>query len=105
MSRRPTTLLLGLAAAVALAAAPASALAAPPIADPAPTTLPPATGAPFAATAFPKTTAPQNPHMAPNPFSNLHDDTWMTDAYNITGPLGTGLQATTGAAPPRCAAR
>jgi hypothetical protein len=80
-----------------VASAPASA--APPIADPAPTTLPPVAGAPFAAAAFPRTTAPQNPHMTANPFSNLHNDTWMTDAYNIAGPLGSALQATSGAAP------
>jgi hypothetical protein len=32
-------------------------------------------------------TPPQNPFLAPNPFSNLHDDTWMSNVYpTIAGP-------------------
>src|SRR4051812_24254150 len=31
--------------------------------------------------------APQNPSMAPGSNSNIHDDTWMTDAYRRGGPL------------------
>lgn len=31
---------------------------------------------------------PQNPFMAPNPSSNIHNDAWMSDAYAIPGPLG-----------------
>ncbi len=34
----------------------------------------------------------QNPFMAVNPDSNIHNDTWMTDAYNRPGPLGRSLQ-------------
>ena len=34
------------------------------------------------------TIAPQNPFMAANPNSNIHNDTWMTDAYQRKGPLG-----------------
>jgi hypothetical protein len=30
----------------------------------------------------------QNPFMAPNPASNIHNDTWMTDAYWKKGPIG-----------------
>ena len=37
--------------------------------------------------------------MAPNPNSNLHDDPWMTDAYNRPGPLGRSLQTSSGAMP------
>jgi hypothetical protein len=88
------------AVALLLLAALAPAASADPIADPAPTTLPQALGAAATATAFPATTAPQNPFMATNPNNNLHDDTWMTDAYNRTGPLGADLQATSGAMPP-----
>ena len=29
---------------------------------------------------------PQNPLLAPNPFSNIHNDTWMSNAYAIPGP-------------------
>ena len=33
--------------------------------------------------------APQNPGMAENPLSNVHNDTWMTDDYTqYRGPLG-----------------
>ena len=46
------------------------------------------------------TIAPQNPFMAANPNSNIHNDTWMTDAYQRSGPLGNNLQATSGALPP-----
>jgi hypothetical protein len=101
MSRRPArpAALLAALAAVAALAGPALA-AADPIPDPFPTTLPQASGAPFAATPFTATHAPQNPFMASNPNNNLHDDPWMTDAYNRSGPLGTNLQATSGALPP-----
>ena len=30
----------------------------------------------------------QNPFMAPNPLSNIHNDTWMSDTYWKKGPLG-----------------
>ncbi|HWR70844.1 MAG TPA: hypothetical protein VN415_07285 [Dehalococcoidia bacterium] len=32
--------------------------------------------------------APQNPYMAPNGMSNMHNDSYMTDAYEVGGPLG-----------------
>jgi hypothetical protein len=41
----------------------------------------------------------QNPFMAPNPSSNIHDDSWMTDAYNRKGPLGKDLVTDTYAYP------
>ncbi|HET9104290.1 MAG TPA: hypothetical protein VFN55_13130 [Solirubrobacteraceae bacterium] len=40
----------------------------------------------IAAPAISAPAAPQNPHLAPNPNSNIHDDTWMTDAYRRPGP-------------------
>ena len=43
---------------------------------------------------------PQNPFMAKNPNSNIHNDTWMTDAYARSGPLGNDLQQSSGAMPP-----
>ncbi len=46
------------------------------------------------------TNPPQNPFLAANPNSNIHDDTWMTDAYHRFGPLGASLAATSGAGPP-----
>jgi hypothetical protein len=42
------------------------------------------------------THAPQNPLMAAGSNGNVHNDTWMTDAYNRPGPLGRSLQATSG---------
>jgi len=48
-----------------------------------------------AATAKPIKRVPrpeQNPFMAPNPNSNIHNDTWMTDAYRRAGPLGQSLE-------------
>ena len=47
------------------------------------------------------TFAPQNRFMAPNPNSNIHNDTWMTDAYPTRGgPRGRSLVARSSAASP-----
>jgi hypothetical protein len=35
---------------------------------------------------------PQNPFMAPNGLSNLHDDAYMTNTYTWSGPLGSNMQ-------------
>lgn len=32
--------------------------------------------------------SPQHPHLAAGPFSNIHNDAWMSDAYPGPGPLG-----------------
>ena len=87
------------AAAVTLGlSATASAL---PIADAGTPSLPNFSGAPATAKKVKDPTkAPQNPFMAANPNSNIHNDTWMTDAYQRSGPLGDNLQATSGATPP-----
>ncbi|TMK99198.1 MAG: hypothetical protein E6G34_06820 [Actinobacteria bacterium] len=37
-------------------------------------------------------TVPQNPFMAPNGRSNLHDDAYMTNTYTWSGPLGNSMQ-------------
>jgi hypothetical protein len=37
-------------------------------------------------------TVPQNPFMAPNGRSNLHDDAYMTNTYLWSGPLGSNMQ-------------
>lgn len=95
------------ARALALAAAVPLALAAPVAAAPISDTvggaqlqLPRYQGAPFAARPMAATKAPQNPHMAPNPRSNIHNDTWMTDAYAWAGPLGRDPVATSAQMPP-----
>ncbi len=46
------------------------------------------------------TNPPQNPFMAENPNSNIHNDTWMTDAYHRFGPLGESPVASSFANPP-----
>ena len=40
------------------------------------------------------THAPQNPFMATDPNDNVHNDAWMTDAYNRSGPLGHSPRTT-----------
>src|SRR3954454_3609843 len=83
----------------ALAAAPGAS--AEPIASAgAPTSLPQFQGAPAKAARTRPTTPPQNPFMARNPFSNIHNDTWMTDAYDIAGPLGRNPESTSSAETP-----
>jgi hypothetical protein len=44
-----------------------------------------------AASAIPAPHPPQNPFMATVPESNIHNDTWMTDAYARRGPTGRNL--------------
>ena len=75
------------------------ALAAP-IADPLPTTLPHYQGAPAQSRPLAASKAPQNPHLARDPRNNIHNDTWMTDAYAYAGPLGNNPRAFSGAMAP-----
>jgi len=35
---------------------------------------------------------PEHPAMAPNGRSNLHNDAYMTDAYDVAGPLGPDIE-------------
>ncbi len=77
------------AGALLLLAAPAAGAASPIPGAAVPTTRPAFTGTP--ATAQPirgVPLTPQNPFMAPNGKSNVHNDAWMTDAYRTGGPLG-----------------
>jgi len=59
------------------------------------TTLPSFSGKVWKAKKITATAPPQNPSMAPNGRSNLHNDSWMTDAYWRAGPLGKNLVQTT----------
>ena len=93
------TVLLTVSAVTALAFTCSAALAVP-IADPVPTTLPTHTGSAAKAKPAEPTVAPQNPYMAKNPNNNIHDDMWMTDAYQRSGPLGKSLVTTSEAKPP-----
>ena len=73
-----------------------------PILDPVPTTLPRYQGAAAPATAKPMraTKPPWNPHLASDPRSNIHNDSWMTDAYRRRAPRGINPQATSSAMQP-----
>lgn len=64
------------------------------------TSLPTYQGAPATAQPMTPTRAPRNPHTARDPRSNIHNDTWMTDAYRWAGPLGAGAVASSGSMPP-----
>jgi hypothetical protein len=71
-----------------------------PIIDTGAPSLPAFTGAPAKAKKIKDPTiAEQNPFMAKNPNSNIHNDTWMTDAYQRRGPLGNNLQTQSGGLP------
>ena len=43
--------------------------------------------------------APQHPFMSANPWNNIHNDTWMTDAYHGAAPLGEDSVTSSGAMP------
>lgn len=58
----------------------------------------PAEPAPFAAPP-----APEHPHLAPGPFSNIHNDAWMSDAYPGAGPLGLNPRVRSGLYAGECA--
>jgi hypothetical protein len=83
------------AAAACGAPAPAGASAAVPIPEgPDAATLPGFIGSPATPRPVKGTSAPQNPYMAPNGRSNLHDDAYMTDSYPQSGPLGRHMSRT-----------
>ena len=90
-------ILIGLAATFLLATATAEAL--PIVATPPMPSLPASTGSAFKSAPVPgRTRAPQNPFLAPNPFSGIHNDTWMSDTYPGPGPTGRNLLAESSAA-------
>jgi hypothetical protein len=70
-----------------------AAPAATPVADGgAPTSLPPYSGGPAPRKTFRAKRPPSNPFMARWGVSNVHNDSWMSDAYRIRGPLGRSPQ-------------
>ncbi len=74
--------------------------AAVPIPDAGLPSLPNFSGAAAKAHKVARSHPPQNPFMAKTPNSNIHDDTWMTDAYTRGGPLGNDLVASSTSEPP-----
>jgi hypothetical protein len=71
----------------------APSAAAEPIIDPLAPLFPKFQGAPASPDQLTHTRAPRNRFMAPNPRSNIHNDTWMTDSYRWAGPLGNNPTA------------
>jgi len=99
--RRPLiTVLTVLTALAALAGAWAGPAAAAPIPNSSISSLPEATGGPATAQPVKPTIAPRNPFLARGPKSNIHNDTWMTDAYRRPGPLGNSLVTESSSKPP-----
>lgn len=97
---RSTTLrrsALALAALLALTV-PVVAVAATPAApipsDPRDPMIQPFTGAAATAQPYARQSIPRNPFMAPNERSNIHNDAYQTDAYNVAGPLGRDPEVT-----------
>ena len=43
---------------------------------------------------------PQNPFLAPDPWNNIHNDSWMSDTYPGAGPIGLDLEGASGSAQP-----
>lgn len=85
--------------AVSLPATAAAVAVALPIAPGPATPSPGYSGSPFSAQPTAPTIAPQNPILGKNPNNNIHNDTWMTDAYQRTGPLGRNPVAFSGSLP------
>ena len=53
-----------------------------------PTSLPDYIGAPAKPHPTANSGVPQNPYLVSNPFNTIHVDPWMSDVYDISGPLG-----------------
>ena len=68
-------------------------LAAQPIPWEGATVLPPYIGAPAKPHPLAPPRVPQNPFLAPNPFNYVHNDPWMSDTYDVAGPLGREPEA------------
>jgi hypothetical protein len=88
------------AAVIVLALALPPVAVADPIVDPLAPLFPHYQGAAAVPHQLKHTRAPQNPFMARNPRNNIHNDTWMTDAYAWAGPIGRSPAATSNAMPP-----
>jgi len=84
------------AAAAAFAVIPAAASAKSIYSEAPATKLPTWSGAKWTSNPITTATVPQNPFMTTNGKSNLHNDTWMTDSYLASGPLGKAPVSTSG---------
>lgn len=57
--------------------------------------VPKFTGAPVTPQPLAAPPVPQNPHLAPNGRSSMHNDSYSTDAYAVSGPTGRALKMRT----------
>ncbi len=100
MKLTPARLCAATATAVAVALLGAASVSAAPIVSAGATSLPEFSGAAADANPIKGAAKPeQNPFMAKDPNSNIHNDAWMTDAYNRRGPLGNDLVTSSTAYP------
>ncbi len=77
----------------------ASAEPIPSLAVPAPSLAPNPGGAASAKPISNAKKPPQHPFMGANPWNNIHNDAWMTDAYHGDAPLGRNSTSFSGAMP------
>ncbi len=92
--RAGLALAVGTALLVPAMAAAAGTPAVPIPSDPRDPVVQPFTGAPAVAQPYAAQSVPRNPWMAPNERSNIHNDAYQTDAYNVAGPLGRDPEIT-----------
>ncbi|MFL6106155.1 MAG: hypothetical protein ACJ716_12645 [Marmoricola sp.] len=52
----------------------------------------PFSGTPVTANPLPHEEIKQNPYLSPNGTSSMHNDAYASDAYEVSGPLGTNLK-------------
>ncbi|HEV7193524.1 MAG TPA: hypothetical protein VGN35_09985 [Jatrophihabitantaceae bacterium] len=88
LRRRGAALGVLASAALAVAALTPAHAAVPIPSTPGPLLVPSYIGAPATADPIASFTVPQNPHLAPNPISNIHNDAYGTNSYPGPGPIG-----------------
>ncbi|MET0839295.1 MAG: hypothetical protein ABWY19_10970 [Marmoricola sp.] len=93
LRRAALTLAVVLVAVPAVATA-VSTPAVPIPSDPRDPVVVPFTGAASTEQAYAAQWIPRNPYMAANERSNIHNDAYQTDAYNVAGPRGRDPQVT-----------
>ena len=80
--------------ATPLVAQAAATPAVPIVSDPRDPVVQPFTGREVTAQPYAAQSIPRNPQMAANELSNIHNDAYQTDAYNVAGPLGRDPKVT-----------
>jgi hypothetical protein len=102
--RRTTLALAALVAVAAPLAAHAVVIPAVPIPpDPRDPVVQPFSGSPASEEPYAAQQIPRNPYMAANERSNIHNDAYQTDAYNVAGPLGRDPEVTSTMLAAECA--